>query len=243
MNAMDEGQDEMDEDAALADEDGDLADDQPRSRRTINQSSVKGGAVDVMAEDSLAPGDAQREDEDAMAEARAPSGFPAQLNITVTKPGKGAVQITATADDGLIEVEDVFYFKKADLAEPNTAEKMHARQHVYAGPPFGNLDSDLQAMLERYLDERGINPQLATFVPDYIDYKEQREYVQWLESKLIRTSCCLFKLTSLYRHERLHRRLKGPLPSLLHVPGHASQHLPSWRYGFLYSTSYSSLWP
>jgi complement component 1 Q subcomponent-binding protein len=60
---------------------------------------------------------------------------------------------------------------------------MHARQHVYAGPPFGNLDSDLQAMLERYLDERGINAQLATFVPDYIDYKEQREYVQWLESE------------------------------------------------------------
>ena len=38
-------------------------------------------------------------------------------------------------------------------------------------------------MLERYLDERGVNSQLATFVPDYVDYKEQREYVQWLESK------------------------------------------------------------
>jgi complement component 1 Q subcomponent-binding protein, mitochondrial len=188
MNAMDEGQDEMDEDGALGDEDSDLVDEQTRSRRTINQSGAKGGAVDVMAEDSIAPADAQREDEDAMAEQRETSGFPAQLNITVTKPGKGAVQITATADDGLIEVEDVFYFQNADLAEPNTAEKMHARQHVYAGPPFGNLDSDLQAMLERYLDERGINPQLATFVPDYIDYKEQREYVQWLESKSIHRS-------------------------------------------------------
>jgi complement component 1 Q subcomponent-binding protein, mitochondrial len=185
MNAMDEGQDELDEDGALGDEEGDLADDQPRSRRTINQSGTKGGAVDVMAEDSIAPADAPRDEEEAMAEQREPSGFPAHLNITVTKPGKGAVQITATADDGLIEVEDVFYFQNADLAEPNTAEKMHARQPVYAGPPFGNLDTDLQAMLERYLDERGINAQLATFVPDYIDYKEQREYVQWLESKSV----------------------------------------------------------
>src|SRR5437868_2521575 len=143
MNAIDEGQDELDEDGALGDEDGALTDDQPPPRRTINQSEAKGGAVDVMAEDGIAPADAQREDEEAMAEQREPSGFPAQLNITVTKPGKGAVQITATADDGLIEVEDVFYFRNADLAEPNTAEKMHARQHVYAGPPFGNLDSDL----------------------------------------------------------------------------------------------------
>jgi complement component 1 Q subcomponent-binding protein, mitochondrial len=180
MNAMDEDHAEMDEDVALGDEDGDLVDEQPRSRRTINQSGAKGGSADV-----IAPADAQREDEDAMAEPHDSSGFPAQLNITVTKPGKGAIQFTATADDGLIEVEDVFYFPNAALAEPNTAEKMHARQHVYAGPPFGNLDSDLQAMLERYLDERGINTQLATFVPDYIDYKEQREYVQWLESKSI----------------------------------------------------------
>jgi complement component 1 Q subcomponent-binding protein len=181
MDAMDEDQVEMDEDGALADEDGDLAEERPR--RTINQSGTKGGSVDVMAEDSVAPADEQRQDEDAMAEQHEPSGFPAQLNITITKPGKGAVQITATADDGMIEVEDVFYFQNAELAEPDTAEKMHARQPVYAGPPFGNLDSDLQAMLERYLDERGVNSQLATFVPDYIDYKEQREYVQWLESK------------------------------------------------------------
>lgn len=180
MDAMDEDE-EMDEDGALADEDGDLTEERPR--RTINQSGTKGGSVDVMAEDSIAPADEQRQDEDAMDDEHEPSGFPAHLNITITKPGKGAVQITATADDGMIEVEDVFYFPNAELAEPDTAEKMHARQHVYAGPPFGNLDSDLQAMLERYLDERGVNSQLATFVPDYIDYKEQREYVRWLESK------------------------------------------------------------
>jgi complement component 1 Q subcomponent-binding protein len=203
MNAIDEDQVEMDEDEALADEDGDLAEERPR--RTINQSGTKGGSVDVMAEDSIAPADEQRQDED---EQREPSGFPAQLNVTITKPGKGTVQINATADDGMIEVEDVFYFQKTELADPDTAEKMHARQHVYAGPPFGNLDSDLQAMLERYLDERGVNSQLATFVPDYIDYKEQREYVQWLESKFIPPILRNATLTFSNRHEGLRRRLK-----------------------------------
>ena len=189
MNSMDELEDEqadMDEDVALSDEDGDLMEDQPRPRQTINQSGAKGGSVDVMAEDSIAPADALREDGEAMAEQRDSSdspAFPARLTIIVTKPGKGALQITASAEDGLIEIQDVFYFQNADLAEANTPETIHARDHLYAGPPFANLDADLQAMMERYLDERGIDAELATFVPDYIDYKEQREYVQWLESK------------------------------------------------------------
>jgi complement component 1 Q subcomponent-binding protein len=53
---------------------------------------------------------------------------------------------------------------------------------MYAGPPFGNLDEDLQVLFERYLDERGINTSLALFVPDYIDFKEQKEYLSWLEN-------------------------------------------------------------
>lgn len=39
-------------------------------------------------------------------------------------------------------------------------------------------------MLERYLEERGINTALALWVPEYIDFKEQREYLDWLSSKL-----------------------------------------------------------
>ena len=35
-------------------------------------------------------------------------------------------------------------------------------------------------MLEQYLDARGINTALALFIPDYIDVKEQKEYLGWL---------------------------------------------------------------
>ena len=42
-------------------------------------------------------------------------------------------------------------------------------------------------MLERYLDERGINTELALWVPEYIDFKEQREYIDWLSSRSIIT--------------------------------------------------------
>lgn len=84
----------------------------------------------------------------------------------------------------MIVIDNVFYHKSAELANAQTAEADWEKRGIYAGPPFGNLDEDLQVLLERYLDERGINTALALFVPDYIDYKEQREYVQWLESKL-----------------------------------------------------------
>jgi len=77
----------------------------------------------------------------------------------------------------------VNYYKKGELADPQTAELEWSKRHLYAGPPFGNLDEDLQLLLERYLDERGINTALALFVPDYVDFKEQREYLSWLSSK------------------------------------------------------------
>ena len=56
-----------------------------------------------------------------------------------------------------------------------------AYEHLYTGPPFQQLDEEVQGMLEQYLDVRGINTALALFIPDYIDVKEQREYLGWLE--------------------------------------------------------------
>ena len=54
--------------------------------------------------------------------------------------------------------------------------------NFWQGPPFNNLDEDLQILLEKYLEERGINTRLALFIPDYIDHKEQKEYIKWLNN-------------------------------------------------------------
>ncbi|OTA80243.1 hypothetical protein M434DRAFT_401845 [Hypoxylon sp. CO27-5] len=105
---------------------------------------------------------------------------PCRLNIVVEKPGKGALNIEALAQDGQILVENFYYFKDPKLAHGETAELAHAAQDVYPGPPFGSLDEDLQILMERYLEERGITTALAVFVPDYMDIKEQREYQEWL---------------------------------------------------------------
>ncbi|KAI0845046.1 mitochondrial glycoprotein [Daldinia vernicosa] len=106
---------------------------------------------------------------------------PCRLNIVVEKPGKGALNIEAMAQDGQIIVENFYYFKDAKLAHGKTAEIAHAATDIYPGPPFGSLDEDLQILMERYLEERGVTQALAVFVPDYMDIKEQREYQTWLK--------------------------------------------------------------
>jgi complement component 1 Q subcomponent-binding protein len=108
--------------------------------------------------------------------------FPMRLYVTITKPNTGVLHIQTLAQDGFIQVEDVHYFEDTSLADAQTAEKDWKRRGIYSGPPFENLDTDLQLLLERYLEERGINSALATFVPDYAELKEQKEYVAWLGS-------------------------------------------------------------
>jgi complement component 1 Q subcomponent-binding protein, mitochondrial len=182
--------DQMDVENALDDED--LYDDVTpqrggaQTKGTVNQGRTPDGNVNVAPEDSVAPADrpglADNEDAAAGEQPQSPA-FPATVHVTIAKPGKGAVQIVTNAQDGVIVIENVYYYPNAEIADAETPESDFARSNIYAGPPFQNLDPELQNMLERYLDERGINEQLATFVPDYVDHKEQREYVQWLESE------------------------------------------------------------
>ena len=82
----------------------------------------------------------------------------------------------------MIVLQNVIYHNSSDLLKAKSAESDYQSEGLYAGPEFGNLDEDLQVLFERYLDERGINTALALFVPDYIEFKEQREYLTWLES-------------------------------------------------------------
>jgi len=129
----------------------------------------------------VAPEDQLEESEEGEEEEQEQS-FPARLNIIIEKPGKGALAVESVVQDGMVVIDNVYYYTDASHAYAKTADKVHQRQDLYVGPPFGNLDEDLQVLLERYLDERGINTALAIFVPDYIDVKEQKEYLRWLEN-------------------------------------------------------------
>ena len=165
-------EDEWDEqgmdDAALEDED------YQQPKRTINQSGTKGGAIDAVAEDSIAPSDQEGGFQD---DSTPP--YPISLTITISKPGNQAVDVRAVAQDGAIQLEEIMYKRAEGKGEDDPTP--------YAGPPFLNLDGDLQVLFLQYLEERGINAELASIMPTLLEVKEQREYVDWLQGKSRRT--------------------------------------------------------
>lgn len=121
-------------------------------------------------------------EEDVDSDESADAAVPCRLTVIVEKPNQpGALNIEATAQDGSIIVDNLYYFTDKALAYGDSGEAAHKAQGVYAGPPFGSLDEDLQILMERFLEERGVTQALAVFVPDYMDVKEQKEYLGWLE--------------------------------------------------------------
>lgn len=197
LNALNEDPD-YGEDKALFDEDGgEMPEDGQsggaQSKGTITQGRTKGGNFNVTPEDSIAPADRPElvDDESPAGEEDQPS-FPARLNITIEKPGSsGAFQVEAIAQDGMIVIENVYFFNQGKYAEAKGPQEEWNSRNLYTGPPYGNLDQDLQVMIEKYLDERGINTALALWVPEYIDFKEQREYISWLSSMLATKFRCV----------------------------------------------------
>lgn len=165
---------DMDDDSALSDEE-DIESLTSGGKRTINQS--KGGKIDVAAEDSIAPSDREFDISGS------PESFALNLSITIDKGTIGATNVIARAESGEIEIEYVHFYPRADLIDPKTAEAVREAQNVYGGPPFPYLDPELQQMYETYITERGVNAQLADFLARYVEWKEQREYMQWLDSK------------------------------------------------------------
>ncbi|KAF2399837.1 mitochondrial glyco protein [Trichodelitschia bisporula] len=170
----------LDDDAALYDEEESAQSGAANTKGAVGQSRTSDGNIKVAPEDSVSPADRAELGEDM--EDNVPA-WPSRLNVKVTRDGKkGATLIEAVAQDGQIIIDNVYFFPEADHAEPQTSDQNWKRRGVYAGPPFGNLDEELQVLLERYLEERGINTQMALFVPDYIDNKEQKEYLRWLNN-------------------------------------------------------------
>ncbi|BGP39560.1 Mitochondrial acidic protein mam33 [Rhodotorula kratochvilovae] len=116
-------------------------------------------------------------------EAAGPSehNFPVETSITITKTTGGALTIDAIAQDGLFTINNIAYYPDADVALGMTSEDDWKRQGLYMGPAFDNLDEGVQSEFEAYLEERGINSALALFIPDLAEWKEQKEYVRWLD--------------------------------------------------------------
>ncbi|QCE02154.1 Mitochondrial glycoprotein [Vigna unguiculata] len=91
--------------------------------------------------------------------------------VTISKgEGDGVLQITCSAWPDCVEIKRLFIRANENIiAEP------------YSGPQFTELDDELQESLYDYLEERGINDELAAFLHQYMKQKDKTEYVRWME--------------------------------------------------------------
>lgn len=123
----------------------------------------------------------EQEKEEEEEEADALISFPFRLAVTIEKPGKGVLTMDMVSEEGELGFESITVNENSKEALELSAEADFKRRGNYMGPQFGHLDEDLQVLLEKYVEERGIDRALAEFVPNYIEWKEQREYVNWLK--------------------------------------------------------------
>lgn len=104
---------------------------------------------------------------------------PIRANIVVEK-GTSALTIESVIQSNLLLVENVTPYESVDVALANSADSDYLRRSVYQGPAFANLDESLQSALEQYLDSRGIDAELASFISDFSNVRENKEYILWL---------------------------------------------------------------
>ncbi|KAJ7701136.1 mitochondrial glycoprotein [Mycena rosella] len=130
---------------------------------------------------SIADLQASEEDFEEEPEAEAPpTEMRVSLSITKTSSPAG-LNVDLYCAEGALEPAMVSFFASGALARDLTIDADFKRRTLYVGPHFETLDSSLQESFKRFLVERDINAALARFIPEYAHWKEQREYVQWLE--------------------------------------------------------------
>jgi hypothetical protein len=63
----------------------------------------------------------------------------------------------------------------------NWRTRTRTDETLYFGPNFIDLELDVQDKFYAYLAERKIDDELAQFITQFADLKEQREYLAFLE--------------------------------------------------------------
>lgn len=84
------------------------------------------------------------------------------------------MNIDMSCQDGEFVIENISFYDDAKVGTELSAESDWKRRGLYIGPNFDTLDVGLQDEIQKYLQERGINETVATFVPEYCAHKEQQ---------------------------------------------------------------------
>ncbi|CAL9730858.1 mitochondrial acidic protein Mam33p [Monosporozyma unispora] len=109
----------------------------------------------------------------------------ANVNVIISNNSDGSAvsfDLLMNLQDHSFYVDSVTPFKSIDEVLNESAEAQYKNDLQYHGPPFSNLDEGLQENLELYLESRGINEELSGFISSYSEFKENNEYISWLDN-------------------------------------------------------------
>ncbi|KAK9164789.1 hypothetical protein Syun_005691 [Stephania yunnanensis] len=104
--------------------------------------------------------------------------FTISLTVTVLKGDGPRLEFSCTATPDQISIDTMI------IKDPDTAAAAASLEHqiLYEGPEFSDLDENLQKAFYTYLEDRGIKSSLTNFLQEYMNDKENREYLTWLKS-------------------------------------------------------------
>ncbi|XP_068647907.1 uncharacterized protein At2g39795, mitochondrial-like [Aristolochia californica] len=92
------------------------------------------------------------------------------LIVDVVKGEAGGVlQFICSAWPDSLEIQKVFMLKSRQL-----------RAKPYMGPDFVELEDELQEAMREFLEERGLNDELAVFLHEYVTNKDKTELIRWM---------------------------------------------------------------
>ncbi|KAI8324071.1 mitochondrial glycoprotein [Martensiomyces pterosporus] len=111
-----------------------------------------------------------------------PEDFPINFTATFAKPGAPVLHMELECEEGEIGVNHMTFLPDEETAVSSTVEKDWARKQAYFGPIYGQLSDDLKENIDEFLTERSVDTALTLFMQDYIEFKEQKEYLNWLSS-------------------------------------------------------------
>lgn len=73
-----------------------------------------------------------------------------------------------------LEIRNVYLFRK------EMQEKMHS--WPYMGPDSRKLKAKIRNTFQEFLETRGVNNEMSTFLHEYMRNKERVEHLRWLEN-------------------------------------------------------------
>lgn len=103
-------------------------------------------------------------------------GIQVNLTVSVSKGGGPFLEFICSGYSDGVSIEGMAV-KQKQTTELDAVDPL-----PYEGPPFNDLDENLQKGFNKYLEVRGITPSLSNYLCEYMINKESKEYTNWLKN-------------------------------------------------------------